>query len=56
MYEYGSPNDPINLKEAFNCYRAAAKKGNTKAMLNLGNMYEKVCFYYFNLHFQGKRY
>ena len=42
MHEYNSTTDPINLKEAFICYMAAAKKGNTMSMLNLGNLYEKV--------------
>jgi len=43
MHEYNSATEPINLKEAFRCYSAAAQKGNTMAMLNLGNLYEKVC-------------
>jgi len=42
MYEYGSPEEPRNLTEALKCYMASAQKGNTKAMLNLGSMYEKV--------------
>lgn len=41
MYESGEFGDEVNYSKAHECYMQAAKLGNTKAMLNLGNMYEK---------------
>lgn len=45
MYEEGNEVVPPDHKKAFEMFSRASQLGNTKAMLNLGLMYEKVILY-----------
>ena len=41
MFESGSLGEPVNFEKAKECFERAANQNNSKAMLNLGNLYEK---------------